>query len=118
MDKRYFTVAVSCKIGNCSFVPGVCYELTDTVAEAIRQLADKGTACIYNEEVRLVSGRAVPVARAALASAPVQTVKEENDVSAVSSPSETDTSSQSTQPSKVVTKASSKNRKKKNGIRF
>jgi hypothetical protein len=44
--------------------PAVCYALTDDVAAAVERLSGEGQARIYDEEVRFVSGRALPVKRA------------------------------------------------------
>lgn len=118
-EKRYFTVTTSCKIGGGQYVPGVCYFLTELITASVEQLASEGKASIYNEEVRMVSGRAVPVARSSKIAASEQAVKGDgNDVSAVSSASATETASQSTQT--VVHKATSQSKKraKKSGIRF
>ena len=88
MNKKYFTVAVACRIGSGSFVPGVCYEMNEFNAGVVAELAEAGRARIYDEEVRMVSGRAIPVSRKAKATASMQAVKAAesgSDVSAVSS---------------------------------
>jgi hypothetical protein len=61
--KRHFSVSYSVKINGAAKRPAVCYELTDDVAAAVEKLAREGRARIYDEEVRFVSGRAVPVKR-------------------------------------------------------
>jgi hypothetical protein len=62
--KRYYSVSYSVKIGGVSKRPAVCYALTDDVAAAVLKLAEDGRARIYDEEVRFVSGRELPVRRA------------------------------------------------------
>jgi adenine-specific DNA methylase len=49
----------------------VCYPLTDSVAAAVAKLAEEGRAKIYDEEVRFVTGRAIPVRREEPVAAPV-----------------------------------------------
>jgi hypothetical protein len=51
----------SVKINGAPKRPAVCYALTDDVAAAVESLAKAGQARIYDEEVRFVSGRAIPV---------------------------------------------------------
>jgi hypothetical protein len=119
MDKKYFTVSVSCRIGQGSYVPGVCYELTENISAAVLALVQKGTARVYDEEVRMVSGRPVPVSRAQKATASVQAAEGVgNDVSAVSSASNTESAPQPTRKVTVNPKSHSRSRSKKSGIRF
>jgi hypothetical protein len=63
--KQFYSVSSPVKIGGAAKHPAVCYPLTDGVAEAVAGLADKGLAKIYDEEVRFVSGRALPAKRKA-----------------------------------------------------
>jgi hypothetical protein len=68
--KQYYSVTHSVKIGGAGKRPAVCYALTDDVAAAVEQLAAIGQARIYDEEVRFVSGRELPVRRAPVPAAP------------------------------------------------
>jgi hypothetical protein len=61
--KRYFSVLRNVAIGGAVKRPSVCYPLSDDVAAAVAKLAAEGKARVYDEEVRFVSGVAVPVAR-------------------------------------------------------
>jgi hypothetical protein len=63
-SKRYYSVSRSVKINGAAKRPAVCYELTADVAAAVDKLVGLGQARIYDEEVRFVSGRALPVKRA------------------------------------------------------
>lgn len=61
--KRHYSVSRSVKINGSPKRPAVCYALTDDVAAAVEKMAASGQARIYDEEVRFVSGRAVPAHR-------------------------------------------------------
>lgn len=117
-EKRYFTVSVSCRLGNGNYVPGVCYELTSAIEEVVEKLASEGRAKIYDEEIRMVSGRAVPVSRTFKPAASVQTAEGSRAVSAVSA-SVPEYPGQSTQVTETTqSKSSRKNRNKRSGIKF
>lgn len=117
-EKRYFTVSVSCKLGIGNYVPGVCYELIPSIEDAVEKLVEEGRAKVYDEEVRMISGRAVPVSRTFKPAASVQTAKGNRAVSAVSA-SVPEYPQQSTQVTEnTQSKSSRKNRNKRNGIKF
>jgi hypothetical protein len=60
-EARFFSVSYSCSIGGSNYRPGVCYKLSSGIREAVEGMVKKGTARRYQEEVRFVSGRAIPV---------------------------------------------------------
>jgi hypothetical protein len=63
VGKRHFSVLYNVAINGAAKRPAVCYPLTDDVAAAVAKLAAEGKARVYDEEVRFVSGVAIPVAR-------------------------------------------------------
>jgi hypothetical protein len=57
----YFSVRFTTKMQGSRFIPAVCYKLDDQLQLAVEKLAEQGDARIYPEEVRFVSGEAIPV---------------------------------------------------------
>jgi hypothetical protein len=60
---KYFSVFRSVRINGSIKRPAVCYPLTDDVASAVAQMVKDEQARIYEEEVRFVSGVAVPISK-------------------------------------------------------
>jgi hypothetical protein len=60
-DLLYFSVKFSTNIGGSNFRPSVCYPIPESLHIAIIGMAEKGLAKLYTEEVRFVSGVALPV---------------------------------------------------------
>jgi hypothetical protein len=59
---RYFSVSNPVQIGMLIFRPAVCYPIADAgMEQAVRDLADRGLAKLYPNEMRIVSGVAYPV---------------------------------------------------------
>lgn len=67
----YFSVVHAVRIGSMRCTPQVCYKLADDMRGAVGKLAEDGKATVYVEEVRFISGVAMPMAKhgAALPSA-------------------------------------------------
>jgi hypothetical protein len=57
----FFSVADPVKIGGTLYRPSVCYPIPGSLEQAVAELAAKGRARIYQEEVRFVTGVAYPV---------------------------------------------------------
>jgi hypothetical protein len=57
----YFSVTYGVSIDGALYTPQVCYRLSDDIREAVDGLIKKNLAVIYDEEVRFISGVAVPI---------------------------------------------------------
>ena len=57
----YFSVTYTTEIGQSRYVPQVCYKLDDGIRAAVEKMAGNGLACIYDAEVRFISGVAIPL---------------------------------------------------------
>jgi hypothetical protein len=57
----YFSVNYTIEIGQMRCVPQVCYKMGNDIRGAVEGLAEKGMARIYPQEVRFISGNAVPM---------------------------------------------------------
>jgi hypothetical protein len=75
---KFFSVSRGVAIQGARFNPSICYPLTPLVLPAVERMASEGTAHIYTEKVRFVSGAALPVKKpetGAARSAPVPDAK-------------------------------------------
>jgi hypothetical protein len=70
----YFSVSYETTIGGERYRPVMCYRLKAVLEKPVADLAGKGLAKIYPEEVRFVSGVAYPVKQPEAAAAPVVSV--------------------------------------------
>jgi len=61
VKERWFSVVHTVDFGLRRCVPLVCYRLTDDVRLTVEQMVKDDLARIYPEEVRFISGTAVPV---------------------------------------------------------
>ena len=57
----YFSVNYTTDIGQTRCVPQVCYRMSDEIRATVEKMAENGLAKIYREEVRFISGVAVPI---------------------------------------------------------
>jgi hypothetical protein len=57
----FFSVKYTMQIGMGRFIPSVCYRLTQDIQSAVEKLAAEGSARLYAEEVRFISGVPYPV---------------------------------------------------------
>jgi hypothetical protein len=57
----YFSVTYGVTIDGVQYTPQVCYRLADDIREVVDGLVKKNLAVIYDEEVRFISGVAVPI---------------------------------------------------------
>jgi hypothetical protein len=60
-DQKFFTVNVSVTAGGASFRPGICYSLEPSIEPAIMKMVENKQARLFDEEVRIVSGKPYPV---------------------------------------------------------
>lgn len=54
---KYFTVHMSVTIRGQAYRNGVCYTMPESLRGTIEDMAGKGTATIFEEPVRIISGR-------------------------------------------------------------
>jgi len=62
---KYFSVTYTCNIGLARCVPQVCYEMSSDISATVEEMAGKGLARIYEEEMRFISGSPVPIKKPA-----------------------------------------------------
>jgi len=60
-EMTHFSVSHSCTIGGTNYRPSICYPIPNSLAKAIAEMATKGLAKMYPNEVRFVSGTARPM---------------------------------------------------------
>ena len=58
---QFFSVKHSTNIGSARYIPSVCYRVTQDVQAAVTKMAADGSAKLYAEEVRFVTGVPYPV---------------------------------------------------------
>jgi len=68
----FFSVTYTTDVGQMRCVPQVCYKLTEEVRTAVVKMAEEGLAKIYREEVRFISGVALPIKKPDAVSVPVE----------------------------------------------
>jgi hypothetical protein len=69
---RFFSVAHGTKIQGVSYIPSVCYPLPASLQAAVEAMAAEGTARVYTEKVRFVTGVPYPVKKPATGAAGVR----------------------------------------------
>jgi hypothetical protein len=58
---NFFSVSTFCTILGKQCRPGICYRMSEDIRASVEGLVAKNLAVIYDEEVRIVTGRAIPV---------------------------------------------------------
>jgi hypothetical protein len=58
---KFFSVSQGIAIQGAKFHPAICYPLTPLLQPVVERMARDGTAKVYTERVRFVSGVAYPV---------------------------------------------------------
>jgi len=61
MANKFFSLKYGATIGGEVFRPAMCYPMQTRLEDAIGKLVQKDMAAVYEQEVRFVSGAAVPV---------------------------------------------------------
>jgi len=69
----YFSVTYTTDVGQMRCIPQVCYWMNDEVRLAVEKMEQDGLAKIYTEEMRFVSGVAIPMRKPPVQIVPVAT---------------------------------------------
>ena len=78
LNQQFFSVSQPVKMLGTRFIPTVCYKLDSVYEPTIREMVKAGTARVYPQKVRFVSGKAVVDTPKAPVQAPVQKPKQDS----------------------------------------